>query len=64
MNIKIETLIRMLHSITEYDIVDCGYDSEGNKCFAIRNLATQPSMLILGNLEIDDFPQWLGKDNN
>ena len=60
----IEQLVQMLHSITEYDITDCGYDSDGNKCYAIRNLAKYPSMLVLGNLEIDDFPEWLGKDNN
>jgi len=61
---SIEVLIKMLHSITEYDIVDCGQDSDGHKCYAIRNLASKPSMLLLGNLEIDDFPHWLGKDNN
>lgn len=61
---NIETLIQMLHSVTEYDIIDFGCDSDGNKCFAIRNLSNQPSMLSLGNLEIDDFPQWNGKDNN
>lgn len=54
----------MLHSVTEYDIVDCGYDNNGHKCFAIRNLANKPSMLLLGNLNINDFPQWTGKDNN
>ena len=61
---QIEQLIRMLHSVTEYDIVDCGYDDHGHKCFAIRNLANKPSMLLLGNLNINDFPQWTGKDNN
>lgn len=61
---EIETLIQMLHSVTEYDITDCGYDANGNKCFVIRNLAQNPSMLILGNLEINDFPEWLGKSNN
>lgn len=60
----IEILIQMLHSVTEYDIVDCGYDSNGHKCYAIRNLSAKPSMLLLGNLEINDFPQWTGKDNN
>ncbi len=54
----------MLHSVTEYDIVDCGYDNDGNKCYAIRNLSSKPSMLLLGNLEIQDFPQWMGKSNN
>ena len=61
---KIEELIQMLHSITEYDIIDCGYNIEGNKCYAIRNLAGKPSILLLGNLDIDDFPQWRGKSNN
>ena len=51
----------MLHSITEYDILDCGYDSNGNQYYAIRNLSHQPSTLLLGNLETSDFPQWLGK---
>lgn len=60
----IETLIQMLHSVTEYDITDCGYDDMSNKCYAIRNLANKPSMLILGNMDIKHFPQWLGKDNN
>jgi len=60
----IETLIQMLHSVTEYDIIDCGYDSNHNKCYAIRNLAEKPSMLLLGSLDISNFPQWLGKDNN
>lgn len=57
----IETLIQMLHSVTEYDIVECGYDADHNPCYAVRNLAQKPSMLILGNMEINDFPQWLGK---
>ena len=61
MNSKIETIIQMLHSITEYDILDCGYDSNGNQYYAIRNLSHQPSTLLLGNLETSDFPQWLGK---
>jgi hypothetical protein len=52
----------MLHSVTEYDIIDCGYDSDGHKCYAIRNLSIQPSMLLLGNLEVTDFPEWCGKD--
>ena len=60
----IEQLIQMLHAITEYDIVDCGYDSDGNKCYAIRNLAHKPSMLLLGSLEVGDFVQWKGKSNN
>lgn len=60
----IEMLVQMLHSITEYDIVDCGYDSEGHKCYAIRNLAQMPSTLLLGNLDIGDFPQWMGKSHN
>ena len=64
MILSIETLIQMLHSVTEYDIVDCGWDKNGKKCFAIRNLADKPSMLLLGNLDINDFPQWNGKDNN
>lgn len=58
---NIETLIQMLHSVTEYDVVECGYDTDGNQCYAIRNLASKPSMIILGNMEINDFPQWLGK---
>lgn len=60
----IEQLVQMLHSVTEYDVVDCGFDTEGNRCYAIRNLAQKPSMLLLGSLQINDFPQWLGKDNN
>ncbi len=64
MIISIETLIQMLHSVTEYDVTDCGYDENGNKCFAIRNLAGKPSMLLLGNLDIDMFPEWKGKCNN
>jgi hypothetical protein len=58
----IEQLIQMLHSVTEYDIIDCGKDSDGNKCYAIRNLSTKPSTLLLGNLETSDFPEWCGKD--
>lgn len=61
---EIEILIQMLHSVTEYDITDCDYDSNGNKCYVIRNLAQNPSMLILGNLKINDFPEWKGKSNN
>lgn len=64
MIVSIETLIQMLHSVTEYDIIDCGYDENGHKCFAIRNLAGKPSILLLGNLDINDFPQWKGKSNN
>ena len=61
---QIEQLVQMLHSVTEYDIVDCGYDEYGNKCVAIRNLADKPSMLLLGSLDINNFPQWKGKSNN
>lgn len=64
MNSKIEILIQMLHSVTEYDIIDCGCDSDGNQCYAIRNLSTQPSTLLLGNLNVSDFPEWLGKSKN
>ena len=60
---NLETLIQMLHSVTEYDVIDCGNDSDGHKCYAIRNLADKPSMLLLGNLDINNFPQWLGKDH-
>jgi hypothetical protein len=62
--LTIQQLIKMLHSVTEYDIIDCGYDSDNNKCYAIRNFATKPSMLLLGNLEITDFPEWCGKDKS
>jgi hypothetical protein len=61
---NIEQLIQMLHSVTEYDIIDCGYDSNGHKCYAIRNLATRPSTMILGNLDNADFPEWCGKSKN
>jgi len=61
---EIEILIKMLHSVTEYDITSCDYDINGNKCFVIRNLAKNPSMLILGNVEINNFPEWKGKSNN
>lgn len=54
----------MLHSVTEYDVIDCGHDSEGHKCYAIRNLSDSPSTLLLGNLEVSDFPEWLGKSKN
>lgn len=60
----VEQLVQMLHSVTEYDIIDCGYDSDGNKCYAIRNIASMPSMLLLGSLDVNDFPQWKGKNNN
>lgn len=60
----IEQLIQMLHSTTEYDIIDCGHDEHGHKCYAIRNLANQPSMLLLGSLEASDFPEWSGKSKN
>jgi len=60
----IEQLVKMLHSVTEYDIVDCGYDSDNHKCYAIRNIANKPSTLILGNLDVSDFPEWLGKSKN
>jgi hypothetical protein len=59
---SIEQLIQMLHSVTEYDIIDCGYDVDGHKCYAIRNISTKPSMLLLGNLKTTDFPEWCGKD--
>jgi hypothetical protein len=52
----------MLHSVTEYDIIDCGYDEHGYKCFAIRNLADKPSMLLLGSLDMNLFPDWKGKN--
>ena len=58
----IEQLVQMLHSITEYDIIDCGYDEHGYKCFAIRNLAGKPSMLLLGSLDMNLFPDWKGKN--
>jgi hypothetical protein len=61
---SIEQLIQMLHSVTEYDIIDCGYDEQGHKCYAIRNLSTKPSTLLLGNLETTNFPQWCGKNKN
>jgi hypothetical protein len=54
----------MLHSVTEYDIIDCGYDDDNNKCYAIRNLSSKPSMLLLGKLNIQMFPEWTGKDDN
>lgn len=60
----VEQLVQMLHSVTEYDIIDCGYDNNGNKCYAIRNLASMPSMLLLGSLDVNDFPQWRGKSDN
>lgn len=60
----IEQLVKMLHSVTEYDIIDCGQDENGNKCFAIRNLASKPSMLLLGSLDMNLFPEWKGKSNN
>jgi hypothetical protein len=59
-----EQLIQMLHSLTEYDIIDCGQDADGYKCYAIRNISTKPSMLLLGNLETADFPEWCGKSKN
>lgn len=62
--ISIETLIKMLHSVTEYDVVDCGWDSNGHKCFAIRNLSDKPSTLLLGNLDMSMFPEWKGKSKN
>jgi hypothetical protein len=60
----IEQLVQMLHSVTEYDIIDCGQDEYGHKCFAIRNLSNKPSMLLLGNLDMNMFPEWKGKSNN
>jgi hypothetical protein len=60
----IEQLIQMLHSVTEYDIIDCGLDDEGHKFYAIRNLSTKPSVLLLGNLETNDFPEWCGRSKN
>lgn len=60
----IEQLVQMLHSVTEYDIIDCGYDDNQNKCYAIRNLSDKPSMLLLGKLNIHMFPEWTGKDDN
>ena len=61
---SIEQLVQMLHSVTEYDIIDCGYDESGHKCYAIRNLADKPSVLLLGKLEMSMFPEWKGKSNN
>lgn len=60
----IEQLVQMLHSVTEYDIRDCGYDERGHQCYAIRNLADKPSVLLLGKLEMSRFPEWEGKSNN
>jgi hypothetical protein len=60
----IEQLVQMLHSVTEYDIIDCGKDENGHKCFAIRNLCGKPSMLLLGSLDMNLFPDWKGKNNN
>ena len=60
----IEQLIQMLHSVTEYDVIDCGTDEHGHKCYAIRNLSTKPSTILLGNLDTDDFPEWCGKDKS
>ena len=54
----------MLHSVTEYDIIDCGLDANGNRCYAIRNLSDSPSTLSLSNLEINNFPEWCGKNTN
>lgn len=54
----------MLHSITEYDIIDYGYDESGHKRYVIRNLAENPSVLSLGKLEMSMFPEWRGKSNN
>lgn len=54
----------MLHSVTEYDIIDCGFDTNGHECYVIRNLAVNPSTLILNNLNIADFPEWCGKCKN
>jgi hypothetical protein len=61
---NIEQLVQMLHSVTEYDIIDCGHDDNENKCYAIRNLSSKPSMLLLGKLNIQMFPEWTGKDDN
>ncbi len=61
---NIEQLIKMLHSVTEYDIIDCGDDEDGHQCYAIRNLATKPSTLLLGNLETTNFPEWSGKNKS
>jgi hypothetical protein len=60
----VEQLVQMLHSVTEYDIIDCGKDENGHKCFAIRNLSGKPSMLLLGSLDMNLFPDWKGKNNN
>jgi hypothetical protein len=60
----IEQLIQMLHSVTEYDIIDYGYNSNGYKRYAIRNLSTRPSTILLGNLDTADFPEWCGKSKN
>lgn len=60
----IEQLVQMLHSITEYDIIDYGYDDSGHKRYVIRNLAENPSVLSLGKLEMSMFPEWRGKSNN
>ena len=60
----VEQLIQMLHSITEYDVIDCGDDENGNSCYAIRNLSAKPAMLLLNKLDINMFPEWKGKSNN
>ena len=60
----IEQLVQMLHSVTEYDIIDCGKDENDHKCFAIRNLSCKPSMLLLGSLDMNLFPEWKGKNHN
>ena len=60
----IEQLVQMLHSVTEYDIIDCCKDENDHKCFAIRNLSCKPSMLLLGSLDMNLFPEWKGKNHN
>lgn len=62
MNNTKETLIQMLHSVTEYDIIET--EENGYKSYAIRNLSSKPALLVLDKLNIQDFPQWLGKSNN
>lgn len=62
MNTHKETLIKMLHSVTEYDVIEI--ESDGKVNYAIRNLAPKPSLLLLDELNIKDFPQWVSRTND
>lgn len=49
-------LIQKLHSLSELDVQDMGEDFNGNPIFAIK-INNYVGSFILGDMNIDDFPE-------